>query len=103
MKCELPGAIEYDLSCDIWSLGVIMYILICGKPPFFISPKSRGQISDGMKNRIKSGIFSFTDNSWNNVSNEAKSLIKQMLETNPRSRLKIDQIMDNVWIQVNLK
>ena len=106
LKCELPGAMEYDLSCDIWSLGVIMYILICGKPPFFVSPKSAAPkvtISTGMKNRIKSGNYSFQDSSWNNVSNEAKSLIKLMLETNPQSRLKIDEIMNNSWIRVFLK
>ena len=83
-----------------------MYILICGKPPFFVSPKSAAPnvtISTGMKNRIKGGNYSFQDRAWNNVSSEAKALIKLMLETNPQSRVNIDQIMSNVWIKVFLK
>ena len=103
MNCESQAqAIGYDLSCDIWSMGVIMYILLCGKPPFAPSPNARAQITDGMKERIKRGNFSLTGNAWNRVSDEAKALIKQMLDINPQSRINIDQIMRNNWIQVKI-
>ena len=78
-----------------------MYILICGRPPFLVStlPQKTG-ISEGMKNRIINGNFNLRGNIWDNVSNEAKSLIEKMLSTNPESRIKIDKIMKHDWIQV---
>ena len=54
---EILSSIKYDNSCDIWSLGVIMYILCCGYPPFY---SSNGKpISPGMQDRIKAGDFVF--------------------------------------------
>ncbi|XKL66718.1 hypothetical protein PGB90_010138 [Kerria lacca] len=93
---EVLGSEKYDKSCDIWSLGVIMYILLCGFPPFF---SNHGQpISPGMKNRIKTGQFDFPDPEWSNVSHDAKTLIKEMLCVDSNKRLAIDQVMRNRWI-----
>lgn len=93
---EVLGPEKYDKSCDIWSLGVIMYILLCGFPPFF---SNHGQpISPGMKNRIKTGQFDFPDPEWSNVSQDAKTLIKEMLCVDSNKRLTIDQVMRNPWI-----
>lgn len=93
---EVLGSEKYDKSCDIWSLGVIMYILLCGFPPFF---SNHGQpISPGMKNRIKTGQFEFPDPEWSNVSQDAKTLIKEMLCVDSNKRLTIDQVMRNRWI-----
>ena len=80
-----------------------MYILIRGKPPFSATPEAKSDITEGMKNRIINGSYNLTDTVWKKVSDEAKSLIKQMLETNPQNRLNIDQVMSNVWIQVRFK
>jgi serine/threonine protein kinase len=87
---------KYDISCDIWSLGVIMYILCCGYPPFYSTHGKR--ISPGMEKRIKLGKYEFPENEWANVSNEAKSLIDEMLETAPERRLTIDKIMRSKFI-----
>lgn len=93
---EVLGSEKYDKSCDIWSLGVIMYILLCGFPPFF---SNHGQpISPGMKNRIKTGQFEFPDPEWSNVSQDAKTLIKQMLCVDSNKRLAIDEVVKNRWI-----
>lgn len=93
---EVLGSVKYDISCDIWSLGVIMYILCCGYPPFY---STHGQpISPGMKRRIKAGEFAFPENEWSRVSNDAKNLIKGMLETIPEKRFTIDEIMRSNWI-----
>lgn len=93
---EVLGPEKYDKSCDIWSLGVIMYILLCGFPPFF---SNHGQaISPGMKKRIRTGQYDFPDPEWSNVSQDAKDLIKGMLCVNPAKRLDIDQVMRNKWI-----
>ncbi|CAF0777725.1 unnamed protein product [Brachionus calyciflorus] len=93
---------KYDISCDIWSLGVIMYILCCGYPPFY--SHNGDPISPGMKKRIKKGEYSFPPADWLDVSQEAKDLITGMLETSPEKRLKIDQVMRSKWLlnSVNL-
>ncbi|RNA11842.1 MAP kinase-activated kinase 2 isoform X1 [Brachionus plicatilis] len=87
---------KYDISCDIWSLGVIMYILCCGYPPFY--SYNGDPISPGMKKRIKKGQFNFPDSDWLQVSDEAKELISGMLETVPEKRLNIDQVMHSRWM-----
>uniref|UniRef100_A0A1B6LTZ2 non-specific serine/threonine protein kinase n=1 Tax=Graphocephala atropunctata TaxID=36148 RepID=A0A1B6LTZ2_9HEMI len=93
---EVLGPEKYDKSCDIWSLGVIMYILLCGYPPFF---SDNGlPISPGMRNRIKTGSYSFPDPEWQNVSQAAKDLIQGMLRVDANKRLNINQVMNNQWI-----
>ena len=65
---EVLGSEQYDKSCDLWSLGVIMYILCCGYPPFY---SSQGAVlTDAMKRRIRAGEYLFPDKDWANVSNE---------------------------------
>jgi len=93
---EVLGPEKYDKSCDIWSLGVIMYILLCGYPPFF---SDGGQpISPGMKSRIKAGSYNFPNPEWSNVSHDAKDLIQGMLLVDASQRLDINQVMNNKWI-----
>jgi len=93
---EVLGPEKYDKSCDIWSLGVIMYILICGFPPFY---STHGQpISPGMKRRIRSGQYEFPKPEWSKVSSDCKDLIKGCLKTNPAERLSIDQVIESKWI-----
>ncbi|CAG7827633.1 unnamed protein product [Allacma fusca] len=93
---EVLGPEKYDKYCDIWSLGVIMYILLCGYPPFY---SSHGlAISPGMKTRIRSGQYDFPPTEWNEVSSDAKELIRGMLCTDPTKRLTIDQVMENRWV-----
>lgn len=64
---------EYNEKCDIWSIGVIMYILLSGKPPFY------GEDDQEILNSVKRGNFSLTGSEWKNISSDAKDLIKQML------------------------
>ncbi|XP_054721101.1 MAP kinase-activated protein kinase 2-like [Uloborus diversus] len=93
---EVLGPEKYDKSCDMWSLGVIMYILLCGFPPFY---SNHGlAISPGMKKRIRAGQYNFPDPEWENVSADAKELIKGLLRTDPAKRLSIEDVMSNNWI-----
>lgn len=93
---EVLGPEKYDKSCDIWSLGVIMYILLCGFPPFY---SNHGlAISPGMKKRIRLGQYDFPSPEWTSVSTEARDLIKSMLCTDPAIRLTIHDVMKNKWI-----
>ncbi|CAD7093950.1 unnamed protein product [Hermetia illucens] len=93
---EVLGPEKYDKICDIWSLGVIMYILLCGFPPFY---SNHGlAISPGMKKRIRTGQYDFPLPEWKNVSQGAKDLIKGMLNVDPAKRLTIEEVMRNKWI-----
>ncbi len=75
---------DYTLMCDVWSLGIIMYILLCGYPPF--EGESNRQIFD----RILNKKVEFEDQDWRGVSKSAKNLIHSMLDKNPNDRPKID-------------
>ncbi|XP_077485700.1 MAP kinase-activated protein kinase 2 isoform X1 [Amblyomma americanum] len=67
---EVLGPERYDKSCDMWSLGVIMYILLCGFPPFY---SNHGlAISPGMKKRIRAGQYDFPNPEWKNVSQDGQ-------------------------------
>ncbi|VDO98331.1 unnamed protein product [Soboliphyme baturini] len=93
---EVLGTDKYDKSCDMWSIGIIMYILLCGFPPFY---SSHGlAMSPGMKNRIKAGQYEFPSPEWDKVSDKAKDLIRGLLRTDPATRLQINQMMDHPWI-----
>ena len=82
-------------ACDIWSLGVIMYILLCGYPPFFST--HGGAISAGMKTKIRAGEYQFPKDEWKDISPEAKSIIQKMLTVDAASRVTIDWILKCAW------
>ncbi|XP_048879396.1 MAP kinase-activated protein kinase 3 [Brienomyrus brachyistius] len=97
---EVLGPEKYDKSCDMWSLGVIMYILLCGFPPFY---SNTGQaISPGMKRRIRMGEYEFPKPEWADVSEEAKNIIIQLLKTDPSERMTITQFMNHPWINQSM-
>ncbi|BFZ08384.1 hypothetical protein BsWGS_11423 [Bradybaena similaris] len=96
---EVLGPEKYDKSCDMWSLGVIMYILLCGYPPFYSNHGAA--ISPGMKKRIRNGQYEFPNPEWSQVSNSAKDLIRGLLHTDPDKRLTIEQVMQNKWVSAN--
>lgn len=86
---------EYSNKCDIWSLGVCMYVLLCGYAPF--PGKRREQIF----NNIKSGKYDFHHDEWNNVSDECKALIEKMLKLDPNDRPTINEILCDKWFKTN--
>ncbi|CAD8060260.1 unnamed protein product [Paramecium sonneborni] len=83
---------SYSEKCDIWSCGVILYILLCGYPPFV--GKSENQILD----RVKLGKFSFDPDDWDTVSNEAKEFITKLLRMDPNKRLSAKQALEDPWL-----
>ncbi|XP_030641118.1 MAP kinase-activated protein kinase 2-like [Chanos chanos] len=98
---EVLGPEKYDKSCDMWSLGVIMYILLCGYPPFY---SNNGlAISPGMKKRIRNGQYEFPDPEWADVSSEAKQLIRCLLNTDPTERMTISEFMNHPWINQSME
>uniref|UniRef100_A0A4W4GKB1 non-specific serine/threonine protein kinase n=1 Tax=Electrophorus electricus TaxID=8005 RepID=A0A4W4GKB1_ELEEL len=98
---EVLGPEKYDKSCDMWSLGVIMYILLCGYPPFY---SNHGlAISPGMKTRIRMGQYEFPNPEWSEVSEEAKQLIRMLLKTEPTLRMTITEFMNHPWINQSME
>lgn len=81
MAPELLKEEGYDEKCDIWSAGVVMYILLSGGPPF------DGNDDKKIADKIKKGEYQFASRQWVTVSAEAKGLIRKMLEMDPQKRI----------------
>ncbi|CEF59580.1 MAP kinase-activated protein kinase 2 [Strongyloides ratti] len=94
---EVLSSSKYCKSCDVWSIGIITYILLCGYPPFY---STNGQpISPGMKARIREGQFDFPAPEWDMVSAVAKDFIKKLLEIDPNTRLTVKEALEHKWIK----
>merc|ERR1712014_410560 len=82
---------KYDQLSDLWSCGVIMYVLLCGYPPFF------GETDAEVLSKVRLGNFSFNAADWKNVSEDAKNLIRMLLKMNPRDRYTAEQALNREW------
>ncbi|KAG2690873.1 hypothetical protein I3843_09G206200 [Carya illinoinensis] len=84
---------NYGPEIDIWSAGVILYILLCGVPPFW------AESEQGVAQAILRGLIDFKRDPWPNISESAKILVKQMLEPDPKLRLTAKQVLEHTWLQ----
>ncbi|GJY14747.1 calcium-dependent protein kinase 24-like protein [Tanacetum coccineum] len=84
---------NYFEQIDVWSAGVILYILLCGVPPFW------AETEEGIAQAVIKGDINFKRDPWPRVSEDAKSLVKGMLEQNPYERLTVEEALENQWIQ----
>lgn len=100
---------HYDKRCDLWSLGVIAYILLCGYPPFSGNCEqdcgwNRGencrQCQELLFESIQEGRFCFPDSEWGDVSEEAKDLICGLLVKEAPKRLSAEAVMNHPWIKM---
>jgi calcium-dependent protein kinase len=83
---------KYDEKCDIWSCGVIMYILLCGYPPF------NGDNDNDILNKIKAGKYVYPEEEWDVISDEAKDLIGKMLTFNSVERWSASDCLNHSWL-----
>lgn len=90
---EILDGIPYDTKCDMWSVGVILYILLGGYPPFIENNQRE------LFRKIRKGDYEFHPEYWQNVSSEAKELISALLTVDPYKRLDAEQALDNKWIR----
>ncbi|KAF4672612.1 substrate-specific activator of APC-dependent proteolysis [Perkinsus chesapeaki] len=84
---------SYTNTCDMWSIGVITYILLCGSPPFY------GKTEADIIRRVREGSFEFDLPPWKTVTDDAKDLIKRLLVLDPSQRLTADQALHHRWIE----
>ena len=86
---------NYNEKCDIWSCGVILYILLCGYPPF------NGSSNVDIFHNIQYSEPMFTAEEWKDVSPSAIDLIKKMLDKNPFKRYNAEQCLSHKWFKDN--
>ncbi|KAL6642410.1 hypothetical protein ACP70R_020591 [Stipagrostis hirtigluma subsp. patula] len=84
---------NYGQEVDIWSAGVILYILLCGVPPFW------AETDEGIAQAIIRSNIDFQREPWPKVSDNAKDLVRKMLDPSPYGRLTAQQVLEHPWIQ----
>ena len=87
---------KYDIKCDLWSCGIILYILLCGYPPF------DGDNDQEIMKNVAESEFNFDGEEWVEISKEAKNLIKKLLRRDPKSRISAEEALKDNWIKHNL-
>ncbi|XP_076445984.1 serine/threonine-protein kinase DCLK1-like [Babylonia areolata] len=91
---EVIAEVGYGVKIDVWSAGVITYILLCGFPPF-VSPTDN---QDELFDLIMQGQVDFPSPFWDHVSDAAKDLILGMLEVDPQNRLSAVDVVQHPWV-----
>jgi len=83
---------SYDKSVDMWSCGVITYVLLCGFSPFLSSTQT------GLFEKIIRAEYDFPDPEWTNISEEAKDFIRHLLVKDPQERFNATQCKSHPWL-----
>ena len=105
--CGTPGYVApeviatpsrgYSTACDVWSMGVILFILLVGQPPFHSDKDDQSELFE----QIKSGRFEMNPRDWAEVSEDAKELVKRILVVDPTRRITAHQILNHRWMKID--
>mmetsp|Transcript_57187 Transcript_57187/g.90653 ORF Transcript_57187/g.90653 Transcript_57187/m.90653 type:complete len:597 (+) Transcript_57187:66-1856(+) len=82
---------SYTIQCDMWSMGVIAYILLSGRMPFEGSEEQ-------MMIKTKSGDYSMTSNEWHGISADGKDFVSKLMEKDVAGRLSAEEALQHRWI-----
>ena len=83
---------KYTESCDLWSIGVILYILLSGKPPF------GGKNDRDILSAVQAGNYLLKGELWDKRSDEAKSMIRGLMNMDASKRLTAKQALEHPWL-----
>ncbi|KAF8396347.1 hypothetical protein HHK36_017964 [Tetracentron sinense] len=86
---------HYGPEADVWSAGVIIYILLSGVPPFW------DETEKGIFEQVLHGDLDFSSDPWPSISESAKDLVRRMLVRDPRRRLTAHEVLCHPWVQVD--
>ena len=92
---EIISKFGYDYKVDCWSLGVILYIMLCGYPPFYAEDNNE------LFNLIKDCKYEFHSPYWDNISEDAKDLIRHCLVVDAKKRYDTEQMLNHPWMNKN--
>ncbi|KAF3924617.1 hypothetical protein AA313_de0202183 [Arthrobotrys entomopaga] len=84
---------KYTKAVDIWSLGVVLYICLCGFPPF-----SDELAPPNLRDQIKEGRFDYPSPYWDSVGDAALDLIDRMLTVDPDERITVEEALEHPWV-----
>lgn len=86
---------SYSTECDIWSIGVLMYIMLSGYLPF------TGSSPNEVFVKILKGQLSFDQPEWKSMSFESKDLLKKLLVVNHTERIKAEAALSHDWFKID--
>lgn len=81
------------LQIDVWAAGIILYILLCGFPPF-VSPDNE---QEPLFDAILSGVYEFPEPYWTDIGQSVRDLIANMLQLDPELRFSSEDVLDHHW------
>jgi len=84
--------IGYTVTCDMWSIGCVLYSMLCGYPPFYQDPPELTSI-------IVRGNYDFPPEDWDNISPEARNLVESLLVVDPGKRFTVAEAMVHPWMK----
>ena len=84
---------KYDEKCDLWSIGVILYILLTGRPPF------DGNDDDEILKNVEIGVYDKTSYPYPALSSYAKDLINKLLQYDPKKRINAEEALEHQWFK----
>lgn len=83
---------QYRESADVWSMGVIMFTIMCAYPPFW------GNTEADIYSRIRKGMYRFQGAEWQRRSDDAKDMVRSLLQLDPAKRLNVHTALQHPWI-----
>ncbi|WOL08930.1 calcium-dependent protein kinase 10-like [Canna indica] len=86
---------RYGPEADVWSAGIIIYILLCGVPPFW------AESEQGIFEEVLHGTLDFQSEPWPSISESAKDLVRRMLVRDPKKRLTAHEVLCHPWVQID--